>query len=259
MFPLLGYYRRTIRAIARDADSILAVSPAMLDWAIEYSGRSKSDLDRVFYLGFRRHAQDRNIEVPKLFTPDNPLICLFATTCGKSYHGEMLIDAARLLESQGERRIRFIVSGDGDMRSLWMARAVGLESVHFTGWISHQELQSYFRTAHLGLILLKGGIAQFWLGNKIFEYLSAFLGVVNDVPGASAEIVRNWNLGVNIKQQDPRYLARSLSALIDDPPRVRTYMENSKHAFLQTFDREAVETQYIEHLKNVMSGRLEHK
>lgn len=252
LVPILWHYRQKMRAIARDAEGIVAVSKEMLEWGIHYAGRARTKLDQVFHIGYPRQPQDRKIAVPALFTPDEPMVCLFATTCGKSYEGEMLIDAVRILESTGERRIRFVVSGDGDMRPLWVTRAKGLTSVHFTGWIPHEELQEYFRTAHLGLVLIKGGIARFWLGNKIFEYLSAFLGLVNDVPGEADEIVAKHDLGVNVGRENPLALANTLRALASDPERVRRYMENAKEAFYRHFDRETVETKYVDHLQAVI-------
>jgi len=252
LLPMVWYYRRKMRAIARHANSLVAVSDAMLDWGLRYAGRRRTARDRVFHIGFTRHLDDRQITVPAAFTPDDPLVCLFATTCGQSYNGEMLIEAARALESAGERRIRFVVSGDGELRGHWMALARGLASVHFTGWIAHDALQAHFRQAHLGLVLLKGGIIRFWLGNKLFEYLSAGLGIVNDVGGEAATLVGRRGLGVNVESQNPSSLAAALRALVTDPQRVRQHMQNAHVAFRRDFDRETVESDYVHHLAELM-------
>jgi len=252
LLPALWYYRRKIRAIARDATSIVAVSRAMLEWGIGYSRRARAELDQVFPIGFRRHPQDRKIVVPERFTETDPLVCLFATTCGKSYDGKLLIDAARILTVAGDHRVRFVVTGDGEMRSQWIAHAKGLTCVNFTGWIPDAELEAHFRAAHLGLVLLKGGIVRFWLGNKIFEYLSAFLGVVNDVVGEPAEIVSSRDVGINVDRQNPESLAQGLRALADDPGCVRRYMENARRSFKMEFDREAIEAKYLEYLRGVI-------
>lgn len=248
LVPVVWHYRRRAKAVVRHATAISAVSKAMLDWGIGYARRPKTELDGVFHIGFRKQAVDQSIAVPEKFTSEDPLVCLFATTCGKSYDGEMLIDAARILESRGEHRVRFVVSGDGDKRASWMARARGISIVHFTGWISHEELQAHFRRAHLGLILMKGGIARFWLGNKMFEYLSASLGVVNDVAGEPADIVATRAVGVNVRGADAAALADTLRLLADDPPRVRRFMENAGRTFLAEFDRDRVQAQYVNHL-----------
>jgi glycosyltransferase involved in cell wall biosynthesis len=251
IWPVLHYYRRIMRRVAADADSIVGVSSAMLDWGIEYSGRRALPRDRVLYIGFRRPDKPRAVDLPTAFTQQEPLVCLFATTCGKSYDGELVADAARLLEAQGERRIRFVVTGDGDMRPQWLARAQGLSNVQFTGWISHQALLEHFRAAHVGLVLLKGGIARFWLGNKIFEYLSASLAIVSDVPGEAAELLDTRQVGVSIAA-DPAALAATLVRLAGAPELVRTYMHNAHAAFEREFDREVVQAQYLEHLEQLM-------
>jgi glycosyltransferase involved in cell wall biosynthesis len=251
IWPALYYYRRIMRRVAADADSIVGVSSAMLRWGIEYSGRGATPRDRVLYIGFRRHDEPRALSVPAAFTSQEPLSCLFATTCGKSYDGELLVDAARLLEAQGERRVRFVVTGDGDMRAQWLARAQGLSNVQFTGWISHQALQEHFRAAHVGLVLLKGGIARFWLGNKIFEYLSASLAIVSDVPGESAELLDTHQVGVSVAA-DPAALASALVRLANAPERVLACMRNAQAAFEREFDREVVQAHYLEHLEGLM-------
>jgi glycosyltransferase involved in cell wall biosynthesis len=250
--PLLWHYRQKLGTIVRDADAIVAVSQAMLDWGLGYGKRPKTEFDQVFHIGSRKPALDRRIEVPDAFTPDNPLVCLFATTCGRSYDGEMLVDAAHHLDSVGEHRVRFVISGDGDMRARWLARARGLSRVHFTGWVSHDELQAQFLRAHLGLVLMKGGIARFWLGNKMFEYLAASLAVVNNVSGEPADIVASHALGVNVPRKDAAALAGALRLLADHPRQVGELMQNAGRTFAAEFDRDVLHTRYVDHLASVM-------
>jgi glycosyltransferase involved in cell wall biosynthesis len=254
--PVLRYYRRKIRSVSRGADSIVAVSRAMLDWGIHYAGRHERMTDKVFYIGFRHPARSRTIPAARPFTIEDPLVCLFATTCGRSYHGEMVIDAARLLEQSGERRIRFVITGDGEMRAQWMARAAGLESVTFTGWISHEELQRHFERSHVGLVLMKGGITRFWLGNKIFEYLASYLAVANDVPGEAADLVEGEDAGFNVPPGDAAALAHELRSLVNDPVRVHRHMEKARRAFQQKFDRDSIQSSYVEHLQELMHRKL---
>lgn len=250
--PILLHYRRIMRSVARDADSIVAVSNAMLDWGVGYARRQRTARDRVFHIGFGRNTSERRIDVPAAFTPEEPLTCLFATTCGVSYDGELLADAARILERQGERRVLFVVTGDGDRRPRWIARAAGLHTLRFTGWISNEDMQSWFRRAHLGLVLMRGGITRFWLGNKIFEYLSASQAIVNNLPGESAALVTQGGFGVNVEARNPENLAVALSSLIDDPQRVAGYMEAARREFASRFDREVIQQQYVAHLGSLL-------
>ncbi len=246
--PVIYYYRLKIRSIVRSADSILAVSEAMLSWGIRYSGRPKSKRDKVFYIGYNQQGVEREMTVPEYFTEENPLICLFATTCGKSYDGFTLVEAARILESSDEHRVCFIVSGDGEFRPKWIAKASGLKTVQFTGWISDEELQTYFLKAHVGLILMHGGITSYWLGNKIYEYLSTFLTLVNNVPREPAEIVDKYKLGLNISPKSPQALADAISTLLNSPETVKELMKNSKKAFLEIFERERIYDGYVKYL-----------
>jgi glycosyltransferase involved in cell wall biosynthesis len=162
----------------------------------------------------------------------------------------MLIAAARILEESGEQRLRFLIAGDGDQRARWMALAAGLQSVEFTGWVSDDRLLG---RAHIGLILMQGGITRFWLGNKIFEYLAGSLAVVNDVPGEPAAIVESRDVGLNIEPGASAQLAAALRALADDPARVARYMDNARDSFRREFDRDVIQSRYADYLATIIA------
>jgi len=249
LWPIVWHYRRRLRSIANQASGIVSVSNVMLNWTIRVAGRSRRAADQVIPIGYDLAGKEKEIQVPERFSQDAPLVCLFFSSCGRSYDGSTLVKAARLLEERGERRIRFVVSGDGEMRRKWMRQAAGLNSLIFTGRISHQEMQRYLATAHVGLVLLQGDITKFWLGNKFFEYLSGFLALINNVPSEAAEIVNANRMGVTIPPRDPGALAEVLTRLADTPSEVRRYMENSQKSFLEVFDRKILYEQYVEYIR----------
>lgn len=250
--PMLWYYRRMTRAIMRSADRIVAVSESMLQWGIDYSGRGRRAGDSVFFIGYNRQPAEREIVVPELFTEDTPLTCLFATTCGNSYDGRTVVDAARILEQRGERRVRFVLSGDGERRQEWMERAAGLTTVRFTGWISHEELQELFFTSHVGLILMRGGITPFWLGNKFAEYLSTSLALINNVAGEAATKVDKYELGINVPAGDPQAVADAARKLADSPAAIRRAMTNSRTVFNEVFERSRIYERYVRFLRDAV-------
>ena len=252
LWPVIQHYRRQVRSIMTSADRIVAVSNAMLGWGVRYAGRPRRDSDKVFYIGYNRQAE-RHATVPELFTDSDPLLCLFASTCGNSYDGSTLIEAARLLETSGENRVAFVMSGDGEWRQRWVAQAAGLKSVNLTGWISHEELQAHFLKSHVGLILMHGGITSYWLGNKICEYLSTSLALVNNVSGESSALVESRGLGVNVPAKDARALADAIRTLLDSPDQVRQSMCNAKQAFEQEFERGTIHDRYVSYLVEMLS------
>ena len=252
LWPLIQHYRRQIGAIMASADRIVAVSDSMLDWGVRYANRERRDTDKVFYIGYNQQAA-RELVVPEQFTENEPLLCLFATTCGNSYDGTTLIEAARLLETSGERRVAFIMSGDGEWRQRWVAQAAGLKSVNLTGWISHEELQAHFLKSHVGLILMHGGITSYWLGNKICEYLSTSLALVNNVSGESSALVESRGLGLNVPAKDARALADAIRRLLDSPDTVRKSMSNAKQVFEEEFERGKIYDRYVSYLVDTLS------
>jgi glycosyltransferase involved in cell wall biosynthesis len=246
--PVIYYYRKKARLIFRFADNIIAVSESMLNWGLLYSGREKRDSDKVFYIGYNKVPLERNIIVPDHFTEKNPFTCLFVSTCGKSYDGDLLVEAVKILESRGEKRVKFIVTGTGECLGKWTIKSRGLKTIKFTGWLSDEELQDYFLRAHVGLIIMRGGITSYWLGNKIFEYLSASLVLINNIPGESEAIVNKHRLGLNIPRNSPEALSDSITTLLNAPGRVRDYMENSRRVFSDMFERGRIHDAYVEYL-----------
>jgi glycosyltransferase involved in cell wall biosynthesis len=120
-------------------------------------------------------------------------------------------------------------------------------------WISDEQLQSHFNTSHVGLVLLKGGITRYWLGNKIFEYMAASLAVVNNVEKEAAELVSRYDFGANVSAGDASGLADALARLADHPLRLRAMMANSTESFLAHFDRQRVLEEYVDYLEHFLA------
>jgi hypothetical protein len=248
--PVLHYYRRLLRSSVAAANGVLAVSSTMLEWALPYADRPRSALDRVFYLGF--DSPPAIAPTAHAFDDRHPLNCVFMSTCGQSYDGSLVVAAAAILEASGERRIRFQIVGDGEMRPKWMSEASGLSTVQFTGWLKNEALESCLAQGHVGLVLMRGGITRFWLGNKFFEYLAHSLAIVNNVPGDAEMLVRTHELGLNVIPSTPEALAAALRELVDHPERLERNRSNAVRAARDEFERSRVYDRYIDHLDKIL-------
>ena len=131
-----------------------------------------------------------------------------------------------------------------------MDRAKGLTTVRFTGWISHEELQQLFYTSHVGLILMRGGITPFWLGNKFAEYLSTSLALINNVDGEATAMVDKYRLGLNVAAKDPQAVADAVRTLVDSPDTVRHAMTSSRTVFHDVFERSRLYHRYVHYLSD---------
>lgn len=251
--PALWHYRRRIARIARGATGIVAVSRAMLDWGLAYAGRAQRETDRVIYIGFHAAAAHPRV-LPAAFSAAHPLRCALVSSCGRSYDGDAIIDAARALHAAGDNRVHLAIVGDGEMRPRWRQRAAGLSNVSFPGFLDHGQLQAEMAHTHIGLILMRGGITRFWLGNKIFEYLAASLGIVNNIPGEAAAIVAQFQLGLSIPPGDGASLAKAVTFAAENPAAVARWMQNAERVFPQHFDRRRVYHEYVEYLARLLAS-----
>ncbi|MGQ0639624.1 MAG: glycosyltransferase [Gemmatimonadaceae bacterium] len=160
-----------------------------------------------------------------------------------------IVEAARILQNEGESRVRFVLTGGGAPNAEWRRVARDVQSVTCLNWLGHGEIERLLARAHVGLVQITGDVTRFWLGNKFYDYLSSFLCLINNVPGEAAGIVNDRQLGLNIPPKDPNALAAAIRSLLADPSRVRFYMENAQSAFTSEFDRRRIHDQFLAYLR----------
>jgi glycosyltransferase involved in cell wall biosynthesis len=225
----------------------------MLDWGLRYAGRPRSPRDRVIYIGFPGPTQARHIDALAPFTCDHPLQCALVSSCGRSYDGALVIDAARLLHDAGNQCIRFTIIGDGEMKEAWMKRAAGLPNVEFTGFLNDDALSREMAGTHVGLIPMQGGITRFWMGNKIFEYLAGSLALASNLAGETAALIAKYDVGFSTPPGDAHALAASLARASDAPETVTKWMRNAGAAFRLHFERQTVYDTYVSYLRDIIA------
>lgn len=255
--PLFWHYRNLLRRSLADARGIISMSEMMLSWSLGHAARKRREGDRVFYLGCESPGEEPAIEIPERFTAERPLTAIFYGMFGSSHNGEVVIDAARKLESEGAP-IRVILAGDGDLKPGWEARARGLESVEFTGWVSKQEAERHLARADVGCITIRGDINKFWFGNKFFEYNSHGLALLNDTQGELSAIIEREELGVNLPEDDAESLARALRDYLESPRLLERHRLRSREIFRERFTATAIYREYANYLEDCLrDGEVE--
>lgn len=121
---------------------------------------------------------------------------------------------------------RFIIGGEGDLRSdlLAQARELGVQRhVIFTGHIPWNETPAYLAAADVVLvpsILDESGNLD-GLPNVLLESLAAGRAIIaTDVAGIP-EVITNEENGLLVPQKDPEALAQAMCRLFDDPAQRR--------------------------------------
>jgi len=257
LFPIIFYYRRKIKRITRGADGITAVSNSQLNWGLKYSNRSyDQDRDKLLYIGYENRSGSKIKKNIQEFSEKSPLTCMYITSWGSSYDAETLVKTARILKKEVGQKILIIATGDGESREARMEEAKELDNINFTGFISSEEMDSHLIRSHIGLVLMKGGITRYWIGNKIGEYIAHSLAIVNNVDAEVAEVIQNNNIGVNVKPENPESVAKALISYLNSPSVLLDHVENSSKLFKEAFDRKQNSKDYIEYLKRICNRKI---
>jgi glycosyltransferase involved in cell wall biosynthesis len=151
---------------------------------------------------------------------------VYAGAHGPANGLDAVLDAAR--ELRDEPGVDFLLVGDGPSRQALRARALheGLANVHFEEPVAKSQMPDLLARCDVGLMVLKD-VPLFAFGvspNKIFDYWSAGLPVVGNVPGEVAEWVRASQGGVQAAESSGDALAAAIRRLLALPPDERRAM-----------------------------------
>lgn len=151
--------------------------------------------------------------------PDDRRAFVYAGAHGPANGLETVLEAAAHLIERGEDRAQIVLIGDGPSKNQLVASARdrGLTNLTFLDPVPKSEIPGILRGSAGGLMPL-ADVALFSYGvspNKLFDYLSADLPVVANVPGDVARMVTEANAGIVVPPADPSAMADAIVRLLD--------------------------------------------
>jgi glycosyltransferase involved in cell wall biosynthesis len=188
LFPL---YRQK-RYIFNNANRVIGVSPNYVKWAQPNSSHNLNTLPLSQY--------GPTPKVAEVLNNTNFLRLVFVGTLGVTYD---LILISMISELLTENNIihQIAVCGEGPRKEELIDSISGNTNVIFRGWLQKEELDMELRRSHIGLMLYKEESPQGW-PNKLIEYMSYGLPIINSLTGESWGLVDENKIGVNINRDD---------------------------------------------------------
>lgn len=223
--PIEGAVRKTL---AR-ATALSGMTASALRWAQSKARRVPNDND--FWFPFSYPSQKEVTPVPH-----QGVRLVFLGTLSHRSNIETIIDAMKLLEQRGVDAT-LDICGTGQAETSLAARAEGLRSVRFHGWIAASELADIMARSDLGVLPYIQPDFHMSLPNKFVEYLAGGLGVLSCTEGEVRQMVTNRDCGV-WAPSDPVMLADAIASLV--PQRITQMKDNAQVVFADTFGQEAV-------------------
>lgn len=184
--------------------------------------------------------------------PAHARVVLYAGTIGHVSGAEVVIQAARLAQGQGDLHWLFV--GEGPLLPHLQAQAAGLTNVHFLPFQPRQNLLDVQNCATLSMVSLLPGKGTFSVPSKVLGYMAAGKPVIASVDADSetGRLVVNSGCGQVVPPGNPQALLACVLAMLANPDAASEAGLKGRHHLENHFSREQVCASYARFFQQVV-------
>lgn len=251
IIPLKWNAKRTLK----QGNAFVGVTESALDWLHYYTKPAK---EQVILIGGRRNTLSKEelkkglAEWEKLgVTEQTWNVCIFSSL-GKQGDFETVIRAVKRLSKQYPQ-IRLVIGGKGDDKGRLEEIAAGSANILFAGWLNEVQMRSLMSICRCGAYSVKNADGfKDAFGNKIVQYLSEGLPVINSLTGFAARMLKDYNAGITYREGDVEDCTRKIHSLLIHEDQRRIMGENAGRLFSEKLDENIVNAQFMRFLQEVI-------
>lgn len=181
------------------------------------------------------------VEFPAGFPVKPYKYAIYTGNIGEVNNSLWLLEAARILQSKGEKNIQILIIGEGQQREL-IDQAIKdekLTTLIRIGLMPKYKLVPLIQHAMVSLVPLKGSrILDTSSPNKFFESLSAGIPVIQNTQGWMKVFLEVNKIGFTLSPNDPIQLAELLIHLNENSDQLKDMGLRSKEIAKKEFDAE---------------------
>lgn len=197
-------------------------------------------------------AEHNNQWQPEHIKPED-FMAVFTGTHGIANGLHVIIEAAKILKDRGNDQIKFVLVGEGKLKSALKAQALEhkLTNVIFLDAVEKVKISQLLSRADVGLQIL-ANVPAFYYGtspNKFFDYIAAGLPVLINYPGWLAEKVMEYQCGTVVEPDNPEAIANSLIELNQNRSRLQEIGAGALLLAKSEFDRSNLSAQFVDWLE----------
>jgi colanic acid biosynthesis glycosyl transferase WcaI len=177
---------------------------------------------------------------------------LYAGLHGLAQGLDRVLDAAALLESRDGAHFDFV--GDGPTKEALVARAAAMRlgAVRFLDPVPHRQVPALLAEADVAIVPLALPIEEA-VPSKLYEAMAAGTAVLLVADGEAVRLLEEAGAGVAVPPGDAEKIAQAMERLIADPEE-RARMGSRGRAFVERFDRRAINDGLISLLESGLEG-----
>lgn len=218
------------------ADEIVAVSDT-------YCNRAKLVNDKVIdahvvFLGTELEQFDEFARKYSIKKNEDEIWLAYCGTLGHSYDLKCVIDAMEILKNKGINNLRFVVMGDGPLRTEFESYAQKKNVVvEFTGRLEYPKMCGVLSACDIAMNVISHRAAQSII-NKHADYAAAGIPLVSTQENDEYQnLVDNYQMGFNCTNGVAKELAEKLLVLIKDDNARKIIGKNARRCAEEKFDR----------------------
>lgn len=240
--------------IYRAADDIIAVSQTYTDRALRVN--NKSGNGHSIFLGTELSTFDKLAKENKINDkPNNEVWLGYVGTLGHSYDLTCTIDALKILQEKGIKNVKFVVMGDGPLKSKFEKHAREHRIyAQFTGRLEYEKMVGMLTACDIAVNPISGGSAASII-NKHGDYAAAGLPILNTQECLEyRNLITEYNAGFNCENGNSVDLADKLLKLCKNESLRLIMGKNSRRLAEEKFDRSATYQEIISVINNDLFG-----
>ncbi|PZE28543.1 glycosyltransferase family 4 protein [Curtobacterium sp. MCLR17_055] len=205
--------------LLRRADGVVVIHERFRDTVVERMNVLPSKVTVVRNWSHLEEIEvvDRVSSRKELGWADDDIIVLHAGNMGVKQGLENVVEAARLASEQGSR-VRFVLLGDGNQRTMLEQAATGVEALRMLPSLSDDAFRRALAAADVLLVNERPGVAGMAVPSKLTSYFSTGLPVIAATdPGSvtESEILLSGG-GTSVPAGDPQALLSAAEMLGGD-------------------------------------------
>jgi glycosyltransferase involved in cell wall biosynthesis len=261
-FPFLQLARwifrrdlRRTRQIFHRANGITAISIDCLRWGLKRADRRSSRWDKVFPLAYEEppktifHSSGERVAFLRSIRAENAEAVV---TCigrvGSSFDFDLVMQLAKEYGKDSQRRVQFVLAGDGPIQRLLRKKFKELPNLTITGWLDQGELQRILAVTTVGLLPYRP-IHCSSIRNKPLDFLAMGIPMVSSLCGDLAELMDRHGFGLPFRSGDGAALHACLEQLLHSPQLRKKMGENGLNVFQEHFTADRICGSFADYLE----------
>jgi glycosyltransferase involved in cell wall biosynthesis len=245
---------RKVKSLTAGADSLVAMSEDLLDWALKLADRRRRDSDGVYPLGSAGGEAPTGVDESGTGLKGR-FVVTYVGSFGDLNHPAAMLQASRILDNRrygAEQPPLFVLAGNGPHRPRLLADAAGVPNVLFPGWIDAARIAALLSRSSVAILPWHSHRPAF--PNKAVTYLESGLPILNEAPGQLTDLLTEYGAGLSSQPLEAEWLADRVIHLQANPGIRMSMSRQARRLWVDQLDRAKVYAHFADHVEAVARG-----